>query len=50
MKPGTTYAYMARLFRDYWSMTSIANFCGCDREYVEHAIRTVMIREATKRR
>ena len=49
MKPGITHAYIARLFLDWWSMDSIAEICGCDREYIEQAIRKVMKREKAKR-
>lgn len=50
MKPGTTYAYMARLFSSGWSIYVIAKVCQCEQRQVERAIRQVMVREATKRR
>ncbi len=50
MKPGTTYAYLAWLFRFGYTMDTIANRVQCERWEVERAIRTIMVREAQTRR
>ena len=49
MKPGITHDYLARRFKQGWTMSRLAIHYQCERYDVEYAVWKVMVREEKKR-